>query len=256
MAGRLVTLALAAFLALTGVARADVFSLQHSHDGIVDADASGDVTFPDAGGAVVNITVTDRAQDGWCGDAWVTTNLNDETKYQACNVATSKSSTLTIPGGTRCNVTFVNIQVGRVDPSNGDKTELGAVQRIVNPCPPVAPPPPPPPVGAHVKYTFSANHRYTVNTGLSVSNVPAGATVTLRCSRGCPRSRGVAVHGGSANVHRLLRHRKLRPGTALELRVTAPGMIGTVWDFKVRRGVLPRFTTRCLAPGAGAPTRC
>jgi hypothetical protein len=256
MAGRLVTLALGAFLALTGVARADVFSLQHSHDGIVDADASGDVTFPDGGGAVVNITVTDRAQDGWCGDAWVTTNLNNETKYQVCNVATSRSYTLNVPGGARCNVTFVNIQVGRVDPSNGNKTELGPAQRIANPCPPVAPPPPPPPVGAKVKYTFSANRHYTVTTGLSVSFVPAGATVALHCSHGCPHLRRVAVHNGRANVYRLLRHRRLRPGTTLQVGVTAPGMVGTVWSFKVRRGVLPRFTTRCLAPGAGTPSRC
>src|SRR3954465_5704649 len=124
-------------------ARADPFSLQHSHAGALDpraqgdgvspdAEAQGGVTFPDAGGAVVNVPGADRDEDGWCGDAWVRSNLPPATHklYQVCGVGKQQTWTLTLPATARCDITFIEVQVGRVDPSNGNQTELAEAKGV------------------------------------------------------------------------------------------------------------------------------
>ncbi len=241
----------------------------HKHSGVTDASAEGTVTFPDAGGANVSVTVTDRDEDGWCADAWVTSNLpaNTHKQYQVCNVAKQATYSLALPATARCDVTFVEVQVGRVDPSNNNKTELGDTKRIENPCPPLppaptpAPPPPPAPpatITAPVRDEWVAARRWTRNVGLSVAGVPAGASVQLRChGHGCPGTRRtVTVRNGKADIHRVLKRRHLRPGAVLEVWVTRADMIGKVRRFKVRRSHVPSAQTLCVAPGATTPARC
>jgi hypothetical protein len=266
MGGSRAVIAIAALLVFAPAAQAQTFSLQHSHGGQLDAEAQGDVSFPDAGGANVNVTVSDRSEDGWCGMAWVTSNLPPSThkSYRVCGVAEQQTFTLALPGGARCNIAFVEVQVGRIDPSEGNKIELGEASRMVNPCPPppqvqpAPPPPPPPPVTSTVSWNWSASKRWTRNISLAARNVPAGAAVELRCrGRGCPsRRRAVAVRSARANVHRVLGRRHLRPGAVLELRVTRAGMIGKVVRFTIRRSRLPAVQTLCLPPGATSPKRC
>ena len=259
-----VLVAIVALLVLAPAARADTFSLQHYHSGALDAEAQGDATFPDAGGVVVNVTVSDRNEDGWCGDAWVRTNLPPSTQklYQVCGVGKQQTYTYTLPATARCDITFVEVQVGRVDPSNGGKTELGEAKRMEHPCPPLpqpAPPPPPQKIDSGVSFNWTANRRWTVNSRLSVRGVPPGAAVSLHCrGRGCPgKRRAVTVSkSGKADVHRVLRHRRLRPGTRLELWVTRADMIGKVVRFHVRRGKTPTWRVLCLPPGARSPARC
>src|SRR3954466_14336008 len=127
MGVRHVTLAIAALLVSAPAAGADIFSLQHYLAGALDAEAQGDVTFPDAGGAVVNVTVSDRNEDGWGGGAWVRSNLPPATQklYQVCGVGKQQTWTLTLPASARCDITFIEVQVGRVDPSKGNNTEPG-----------------------------------------------------------------------------------------------------------------------------------
>src|SRR5262245_15282326 len=127
--------AIAALLVWAPAARADTFSLHHYHSGVLDAEAQGDVTFPDAGGAVINVTLSDSYEDGWCGDAWVRSNLPPDTHklLQVCRVGKQQTFTITLPATARCNITFVEVQVGRVDPSNGYKTELGELKRMDHP---------------------------------------------------------------------------------------------------------------------------
>lgn len=269
MRGRFTVLTLLSALAFAPAAHAEDFSLQHQTAGVIDARAEGNVTFPDAGGAVVNITLTDAAQDGWCADAWVRSNLPPSTHklYQVCTVGHQQTYTLSLPAMSRCDVTFVDVQVGRVDPSNGDKTELGDSRRIVNPCPPLplpapapAPAPPAPPafVDARIKYDWHYFPRWTRNDTLRVTRVPAGAAVELRCrGGGCPtKRRAIAVRNGSADVHRSLRGRHLRVGAVLEVRVTRADMIGQVTRFTIRRNRKPSIQDRCLPIGATSPTKC
>jgi len=90
---------------------------------------------------------------------------------------------------------------------------------------------------------------------LSVREAPAAATLELRCAgRGCPRRR-ITRRGASANFAPALRRARLRVGTVVEVRVTAPGAIGRVVRFTVAKQRV-RVATLCLAPGATAPARC
>jgi hypothetical protein len=266
MRGRLTALTILGVLAVAPAASAEDFSIQHPSSGPPAATAVGSVTFPDAGGAHVVVTVTDRLADGACAEAWVTSNLPPETHkvYGACKAAQQATYTLDLPAGARCNVTFVEIQVGTIDHSENDKTELGQSKRIDNPCPPVAqpapPPPPPPPakIDAKVDYGWTWYRRYTISERLIVRDVPDGAAVQLRCSgKGCPRkARSVAVENGTANLRKLLGRRHLRPGAKVEVRVTRADMIGKVLRFTMRRHRRPALTRLCLPVGASKPARC
>ena len=198
----------------------------------------------------------------------MTSNLPSATHktVDACGAAVQHTYTLPLPGGSRCNVTFVEVQVGTIDHSEGDKVQLGESKRMNNPCPPVVqptpPPPPPPPVkiDAGIDFTWKAYPRWTRNVTLLVSDVPDGATVELRCSgkhKNCPsKRRTVPVRNGKANVHRVLGSRHVRVGATLEVRVTHAGMIGKVMRFKVRPSKIPARQKLCLPPGAATPARC
>jgi hypothetical protein len=95
-------------------------------------------------------------------------------------------------------------------------------------------------------------------TRYGVLAVPAGATIDLRCAgTGCPfthRTTTVAK-AKSVSLLSLFKHRRLRAGTTLTLRVTAPSRIGLVKTQKVTAGRL-KTTTLCLAPGAAKPSAC
>jgi hypothetical protein len=56
-------------------------------------------------------------------------------------------------------------------------------------------------------------------------------------------------------MSRMFRHHRLRPGTRIEVRITAPNRIGKVVRFTIRRHHTPRARTLCLPPG-GTPQRC
>src|SRR4051794_23192693 len=270
MAGRIAVLTVLAALGVAHSAQAEDFSLNHFHSGIRDASAEGTVTFTDDGGATISITVTDRDADGACAKAWVTSNLPESThtNYEACGAAAQNTQTLTLPGGAPCAVTFVEVLVGRIDHSEGDKVELGESKRMANPCPPpvvptpvptpVPAPAPPAKIDAMVDHTWTAFARWTRNERLLVTDIPDGAAVELRCrGKGCPgRRKPIAVHDGRADAHRVLRGRHLRVGDVIELRITRADMIGKVTRFRVRRSRVPLAQKLCLPPGARKPGRC
>ena len=79
----------------------------------------------------------------------------------------------------------------------------------------------------------------------------------VRCKgKGCPpRMRSVRVRRGRATIT-ALRGRKLRVGAVVEVRVTAPQMVGKVKRYTIRRGRLPSASELCLPPGARRTTRC
>lgn len=112
---------------------------------------------------------------------------------------------------------------------------------------------------AVVSSSWSVTRRGARAKRLTVREAPPGAQVTVLCrgSRSCPfRSRPVAVDAeGTAVLRRLFPHR-LRPGTGLEVRVTAANLIGRVVRYRIERGEVPVGRTLCLPPGATEPARC
>ena len=75
-------------------------------------------------------------------------------------------------------------------------------------------------------------------------DVPAGGRVAVLCSgKGCGfKRRAVAVHGGKAFLTKLFRGHRLKPHAVIDVRVTAPGMVGRAARFTIRANKLPRKT--------------
>lgn len=97
----------------------------------------------------------------------------------------------------------------------------------------------------------------------SAQNVPiAGLSrsvhVTVSCDgAGCPLSRrSVGPRNGRINLAAVLGSHHLQPGAVVEVAVTAPGRIGVVVRYTIRRGAGPVRTILCEAPGASRPGPC
>ena len=92
---------------------------------------------------------------------------------------------------------------------------------------------------------------------LRVRGAPRTARVQVRCKgKHCPfrvRRAEVGANGG-AKLGRFFR-KPLRPGTTIEIRITAPYSIGKVVRYRIRHGALPADRTRCLKPGGTKPRR-
>lgn len=98
---------------------------------------------------------------------------------------------------------------------------------------------------------------------LNLVDVPAGATVEVRCKRkkkACFKTKTTKVPKGAAqlDIRKKLKlaRVKLRPGSVLEIRITAPDSVGKVVQYPAKRRRIPVSRLRCLPPGAKSPRRC
>jgi hypothetical protein len=96
---------------------------------------------------------------------------------------------------------------------------------------------------------------------LIVRNAPKGTRIVLRCKgRGCPfkRARRRTVRRDLAPValHRGFGASLLRPGTRLQLTLTAPQTIARTYTYTVQRRALPASRIVCRAPGAKRGRPC
>ena len=105
--------------------------------------------------------------------------------------------------------------------------------------------------------------RGTRITRLVVTDLVAGSRVAVTCKsparRGCPFGRADRRLRGAATQIPLtsaLRRRVLPAGTTLELRISAPGTIGKVRRFTIRRGSAPRSQDLCLMPRTTVARKC
>jgi hypothetical protein len=94
---------------------------------------------------------------------------------------------------------------------------------------------------------------------MRVRDVPSGGTAELRCrGRRCPVRR---VRSRRANVDLAkkvgrAKRRRFRAGQTIEVRITAPGRIGKVVRYPLRRRKAPAGRALCLPPGTATPQRC
>lgn len=93
---------------------------------------------------------------------------------------------------------------------------------------------------------------------LEVRDAPPSAHIVVRCrGKRCafkPR-RTRAKSNGSARLLPLVPRRQ-RPGTTIDVTITAPNMIGKVRRYEVRRRDMTDGRTLCLPPGATTPKKC
>jgi len=111
-------------------------------------------------------------------------------------------------------------------------------------------------VGGRLSFDFTAFPNGTTRVDrLVVRELQAGGRAELRCTDRCAFRKKVGkARGGKVNLRKLIRGR-LRTGATLEVRLSAPGTIGRVVRFKMRKAKLPKRTSLCLPPG-GKVGRC
>lgn len=118
------------------------------------------------------------------------------------------------------------------------------------------------PVTSPIPNGWSVAGRNATLTKLQVKRLPSGAKVEVRCLGKKCKFKRVKANGkpkrGVLNVLKSLKpkQRRFRAGQTLEVRVTAPRMIGKVVRYKMRAGKLPKAQELCLPPGARQPRRC
>jgi PKD repeat protein len=104
-------------------------------------------------------------------------------------------------------------------------------------------------------------YRGSVRISLLKVEAPPGATIRVRCrGRSCTAKQqhgDLRVKVARKPVRlRSLERRSLRPGTIIEVFVTAPKRIGKYTRFRVRPDAAPARTDLCLQPGRQVPTAC
>jgi Putative metal-binding motif len=122
--------------------------------------------------------------------------------------------------------------------------------------------PPPRMSTTTVPNSWSVLGKRATITRLQVKRLRAGARVEIRClGQKCAFKRVKAkgrAKRGTLNLLKSLskKQRKLRAGQTLEIRITAPRVIGKVVRYKIRAGKIPRAQELCLPPGTRKPARC
>jgi hypothetical protein len=128
-------------------------------------------------------------------------------------------------------------------------------------------------IASHVSAVWHAAAKFTTVKQLTVTGIPAGATVTVRCSgKGCPfSSKSRASSGGgttklvglfnfTTRAKKGKRARrvvsKLAVKDHVEIQVTAPGKIGRDVLFVIRARKNPVVGASCLAPTTNAKVTC
>lgn len=115
-----------------------------------------------------------------------------------------------------------------------------------------------PRIKSKIPFTFGFGPGSSTTSELSVTHVPRGGKVTVIChGGGCPFSvRTFAPHHNAVVLAPLFRNSQLRPGTTIQLRVTASNRVGEVETFVIRRSQGPNVIKQCLPPGTARPARC
>ena len=118
-----------------------------------------------------------------------------------------------------------------------------------------------------VRSAWQAFRGFTRNVRLVVTDIPAGATVEVRCSRkrkpkqsGCGKlkrsSSLVRKDRQRLPLARLFKDRRLRRGTVVEVRITAPQAVGKMLRYRMRSAKVPKVGRFCLPPGSAKPASC
>jgi Putative metal-binding motif len=92
---------------------------------------------------------------------------------------------------------------------------------------------------------------------LDVRDAPARAQIVVRCrGKRCFKQR--KTRAGSKGTRKLLGivPRRQRPGTTIDVIITAPNMVGKLRRYEVKRREMTNGRTLCLAPGATRAGKC
>jgi hypothetical protein len=128
---------------------------------------------------------------------------------------------------------------GSAGPAAGGATHASAPQIVVT-----------------LGFSFSSLAKATKLSNLVVKNLPAGATVTVKCPKGCAKkSFKKAKVSGELSLQTVVK-KPLKLGTKLTMIVSKPGSSSAVKVLTIRARKAPLVTTQCQPEGTSKPAAC
>lgn len=110
-------------------------------------------------------------------------------------------------------------------------------------------------LGSTLGWRVNYHPHYSEVTALEAFAVPKGTSILVQCfGKGCPFAKWHLTKGaGTINLLSRFRHRHLRAGTRITVRLTRRHWIGKYYSFAIRAGRPPMIRTACLGPNAVKP---
>jgi hypothetical protein len=110
-------------------------------------------------------------------------------------------------------------------------------------------------LGSTLGWRIYYHPQYSELTALEAFAVPKGASILVQCyGKGCPFAKWrLAKAADSISLLSSFRHRRLRAGTRITVRMTRRHWVGKYYSFRIRAGRPPMVRTACLAPGGVKP---
>lgn len=172
---------------------------------------------------------------------WTVTAIDDDGDGSAVSTDCNDGNPAIYPGATEL--------AGNGVDENCDGIDAPTVIAAPTPVPTPAPIPAPdvkPKLDVSLSYFMRATKRSTRFSTLSLKDVPAGATITVKCTGGCPRKRATITGKRGTVALTAFRNRTLKAGAKLTIEVTKPGTIGTAKVVTIRARKRPTIVTRTL----------
>ena len=115
----------------------------------------------------------------------------------------------------------------------------------------------PPKVAVALLFRYASLSRATKLSNFVVRGVPAGATVTVSCVKGCSKKalKRFVKRAGRISLKALAR-RPLKVDTTITVVVSKPGHTSAVKVLEIRARKAPLVTTLCQPEGASEPVAC
>ena len=155
-------------------------------------------------------------------------------------------------------------------PGTGESAETTALDGELDPAPAPAPEAAaalaapataaadaPPKIAVALGFRYASLSRATKLSNFVVRGVPAGATVTVRCVKGCTKKalKRFVRRAGRISLKALAR-RPLKVDTTITVIVSKPGHTSAVKVLEIRARKAPLVTTQCQPEGASEPVAC
>ena len=115
----------------------------------------------------------------------------------------------------------------------------------------------PPKIAVALLFRYASLSRATKLSNFVVRGVPAGATVTVSCVKGCTKKalKRFVKRAGRISLKALAR-RPLKVDTTITVVVSKPGHTSAVKVLEIRARKAPLVTTQCQLEGASEPSAC
>ncbi len=109
-------------------------------------------------------------------------------------------------------------------------------------------------LGSTLGWKIAYHPHYSELIALTAYAVPKGTSILVQCfGKGCPFAKWHLTKAGTINLLSRFRHRHLRAGVRITVRLTRRHWVGKYYSFTIRAGHAPVVRTDCLGPSGGKP---